>query len=77
MAFSAIWRTSAANSSGLAEPGREGDLPAEARLRLGGRPSSIGVRNSPGAIATTRMPALARSRAIGRVIAATAPLEAA
>jgi hypothetical protein len=38
-------------------------------------PAIIGVLNMPGAIVMTRMPERARSRATGRVMAATPPLE--
>ena len=43
----------------------------------GGKASIIGVENRPGAIAITRMPGLANSRAAGRHMAAMAPLDAA
>jgi hypothetical protein len=40
-------------------------------------PSSIGVSMMPGAMVITRMPLRHSSRAIGRVMATTPPLEAA
>uniref|UniRef100_A0A7E4W6I3 G-patch domain-containing protein n=1 Tax=Panagrellus redivivus TaxID=6233 RepID=A0A7E4W6I3_PANRE len=43
---------------------------------LSGSDASIGVSNKPGAIARTRMPSEAKSRANGNVMAAIAPLEA-
>ena len=43
----------------------------------GGSPSIIGVWNSPGAIAMTRTPDWASSRAAGKHIDAIAPLDAA
>ena len=39
-------------------------------------PAIIGVSNTPGAIVITRMPNRANSRAIGKVIDTTPPLEA-
>ena len=50
--------------------------PSEACVS-GGSPSTIGVWNSPGAIVTTRIPALANSRAAGSVMATTPPFDAA
>ena len=41
-----------------------------------GMPSTIGVQNTPGATVITRMPKRASSRAIGRVMPTTPPLEA-
>src|SRR5690606_24918349 len=41
-----------------------------------GIPSTIGVQKMPGATVLTRMPKRASSRAIGRVMATTPPLEA-
>ena len=44
--------------------------------RLASALASIGVRKMPGAMVTTRMPERARSRASGRVMPTTPPLEA-
>ena len=41
-----------------------------------GMPSTIGVQKMPGAMVLTRMPKRASSRAIGRVMATTPPLDA-
>ena len=64
--FSTMWTASAANSAGVAESLRERDRrPSSSRASCGSAPSS-GVSNVPGAIVTTRMPRLARSRAAGQ-----------
>lgn len=41
-----------------------------------GKPSSRGVKKSPGAMVLMRMPDLASSRAIGSIMPTMAPLEA-
>ena len=67
---------SAPYSLGL--PNRDGCgtcAPREA-LAGSGRPASNGVSNSPGAMVTTRISLSARSRAIGRVMPTTPPLDA-
>ncbi|CKU27100.1 Uncharacterised protein [Mycobacterium tuberculosis] len=74
--FSMMCRTSAPYSSGL--PSREGCgtcWPSEA-LASAGNEASSGVSNRPGAMVTTRISLLARSRAIGRVMPTTPPLDA-
>jgi hypothetical protein len=54
----------------------ERDRRAERGARLLGQAASSGVSNRPGAIVFTRMPTPARSRAAGRVMPTTPPLEA-
>ena len=61
----------------LAEPGGKGHLPAEARLDLGGQPLEHRRQEQARRDRDRPHPGPARSRAIGRVIAATAPFEAA
>ncbi len=68
ISFSTMWAASAAYSSG--RPRRAGNgviLPSASRTSAG-RPSIIGVWNRPGAMAVTRMPERASSRAIGRTM---------
>src|SRR5688572_5583856 len=65
-----------ANSSGLPSLGGKGTcLPSES-CSSGGMAESMGVQKMPGAMDITRMPNMANSRAIGSVMAATAPLVA-
>src|SRR4030081_3562970 len=66
-----------ANCSG--RPSSFGNGIAAARLACtsGGMPDTIGVAKMPGAMAMTRMPNWANSRAAGSISDATAPLEAA
>ena len=74
--FSTMCTANAPYSSGL--PSRLGCgtcLPSDS-LAGSGRPASNGVSNRPGAIVTTRMPLLARSRAMGNVIPTTPPFDA-
>ena len=70
-----MWRASAANWSG--RPSSFGNGTAAARLcwASSGKAMSIGVWKMPGAMALTRMPNCANSRAAGRTSAATPPLE--
>src|SRR5690606_8540291 len=77
MTFSIMWRTSAANSTGLPRRGGKGTLRPSESCTSCGMPAIIGVSKMPGAMETTRMPERASSRAIGSVMAATPPLEAA
>jgi len=51
-------------------------LAASDSRTCGGMPSTIGVQNTPGATVITRMPKRASSRAIGRVMPTTPPLDA-
>ena len=60
----------------LPEAGGKRHRGAERLLRRLGRPAIIGVMKTPGAMAFTRMPNWANSRAIGSVMATTPPLEA-
>src|SRR6476619_2827980 len=74
--FSTMCTASAPYSSG--SPRRAGwgtCLPSEACASSGSEPSS-GVLNRPGAMVTTRIRSRDRSRAIGRVMPTTPPLEA-
>ena len=60
----------------LAEAGGNGtEAPSESGAAWG-RPAIIGVMKTPGAMAFTRMPNWANSRAIGSVMPTTPPLEA-
>ena len=76
ISFSTMWRTRAAYSSG--RPRREGNgtcCPRESRAGSGS-PARSGVSKMPGAIVITRIPFLASSRAMGRVIPTIPPFEA-
>src|SRR5919198_1534128 len=71
-----MWRTRAANSSGL--PSRFGNgicCSSDSRMSSLSR-ASIGVSAGPGAIVITRIPARPRSRAIGSVIPTTPAFDA-
>src|SRR5690348_5408401 len=76
MAFSTMCSTSAAYSSGLPKRVGNGTLAARLSCTFCGMPSSKGVAKSPGAIALTRIPVRANSRAAGKVSATMPPLEA-
>ena len=69
---------SASEANSSACPSRCGNGIYAARLSCAscGRLASNGVRNSPGAMVSTRMPNCASSRAIGSVIATIPPFEA-
>src|SRR5215468_6951641 len=73
--FSMTWRASDANWSG--RPSSLGNGTAAARLfcASSGNAINIGVSKMPGAMALTRMPNCANSRAAGSVSAAMPPLE--
>src|SRR5690606_14593441 len=77
MTFSQIWRTNAANSAGLPRRDGKGTLRPSESCTSCGIPAIIGVSKIPGAMVTIRMPERASSRAMGSVMAATPPLEAA
>ena len=74
--FSQMCTASAAYS--LGSPRREGNGTEAASdfCASSERPANIGVRNRPGMMVTTRMPSRDRSRATGKVMAATPPLDA-
>ena len=62
---------------GTAQPGRVRHLLAQGVLGFLRQPAIMGVSKMPGAMVATRISERASSRAIGSVIACTAPLEAA
>ena len=72
-----ICRTSEAYSLGRPSRGGNGTCAPSACWASGVMAAIIGVSNTPGAIATTRMPNRASSRAAGSVSDATPPFEAA
>src|SRR3954451_1909258 len=73
--FSTIWRASAAYCSGLPSTCGNG-IDAARPLRISSvSPISIGVKKMPGAMAQTRMPNCASSRAAGSVSATMPPFE--
>ena len=75
MTFSMMALARCAYSFGMPRRGGNGTiLPRESRTSCG-MPISIGVSKMPGAMVITRMPLRARSRAIGRVMPATAALD--
>jgi hypothetical protein len=69
--------TSLANSSGSPSRAGYGIAAASPACVSAGNSPSSGVRNSPGAMVSTRMPKRASSRATGSVSAAMPPLDAA
>src|SRR5690554_761775 len=77
MGFSMIWRTSAAYSCGSPRRGGKGTSRARESRTTCDIPAIIGVSKMPGAMVITRIPWRASSRAIGRVMLTTPPLEAA
>src|SRR2546427_2319089 len=76
IAFSMMWRASAAYS--LGRPRRDGNgISAASFWRWSsGSMASMGVSKVPGAMVTTRMPSPARSRAMGSVMPTTPPFDA-
>ena len=76
MVFSAIDATSAAYSEGLPSRCGKGTPSPRALRASSGSAASSGVSNRPGAMVFTRTPRPARSRAAGRVMPTTPPLEA-
>ena len=67
---------SEANSSGWPSRCGNGIAAASESCTSCGQASQQRVKNSPGAMVTTRMPNCASSRAIGRVMATIPPFEA-
>src|ERR1700682_5044109 len=74
--FATMWAASAPYSSGLPSRAGCGTCAPSDFLASSGRPASSGVSNRPGAMVTTRMPLLAKSRAIGSVMPTTPPFDA-
>ena len=62
--------------SGFAKRGGNGTICPKASCTFCGKPFSIGVSIMPGAMTMTRIAWRANSRAIGKVMATTAPFEA-
>ena len=69
-------RASWAYSSALPRRLGKGTEAARASFTWGGAPFISGVEKMPGRMVFTRMPSPARSRAMGRVMPTTPPLEA-
>ena len=74
--FAMIDRTSAAYSVGCPRRDGCGTCASSDERTSSGMPAIMGVSKMPGAIVTTRMRSFDRSRAIGRVIPATAAFDA-
>ena len=72
-----MWATSSAYSSGRPSRRGNGIALASDACASSGSIATMGVANTPGAMVHTRTPSEARSRAAGRVMATTPPLEAA
>src|SRR5262249_21749839 len=76
MGFSQMWTASAAYSPGSPRREGKGTEAASDFCASSERLANLGVRKRPGMMVARRMPSRERSRATGRVMAATPPLEA-